>query len=54
MIGVVGASLGPLPLGLAEDLTGGYGTTLLALTALPLALAVLALFLREPRQMREA
>jgi MFS family permease len=48
MIGVVGASVGPLPLGIAFDLTGSYGATLLMLAGLPLIGAVLALFLRPP------
>lgn len=47
-INVVGASLGPLPLGIAFDLTGSYTAALLALPALPLACAVAVLFIREP------
>ena len=49
MIGVVGASLGPLPLGIAFDLTGVYAPTLFALAALPLACALLTVVLRDPR-----
>lgn len=49
LTGVVGASLGPLPFGFAYDLTGSFAASLLAFTALPLGLAVLALFLREPK-----
>ncbi len=48
MIGVVGASLGALPLGAAFDLLGSYTEVLLALAVFPLACAVLALFLRPP------
>jgi nitrate/nitrite transporter NarK len=48
MIGVIGASLGALPLGIAYDLTGSYTEAMWMLAALPLACAVLALFLREP------
>ena len=49
MIGVVGASLGPLPLGLAYDFTGAYAPTLFALAVVPLACASLTLVLRDPR-----
>lgn len=48
MINVVGASLGPLPLGIALDYFGGYDTTLRLLAILPAAGAVLVLFLRAP------
>ncbi|MFQ5955555.1 MAG: MFS transporter [Kiloniellales bacterium] len=48
MIGVVGASLGPLPLGFAVDLFGSYTETILVLAVLPLICAGLALFLRPP------
>ena len=47
-IGVVGASIGPLPLGLAFDLFGGYTETLYLLAALPVACAFMLLFLRPP------
>ncbi len=47
-INVVGASLGPLPLGIAYDLNGSYTAALLLLTALPLVLAVAVAFIREP------
>jgi MFS family permease len=48
-IGVVGASLGPLPLGIAVDLTGSYAGTLQVRFLPPLAWALLALFfLRTP------
>lgn len=48
-IGVIGAAIGPLPLGLAFDLFGSYTGMLYALAALPLACAFLLLFLRPPR-----
>jgi len=48
MIGVVGASIGPLPLAIYFDLFGAYDPMLIALAALPAACAVLALFLRAP------
>jgi MFS family permease len=47
-IGVVGASIGPLPLGLAFDLWGGYTEALYLLAALPVACAIMLLFLRPP------
>ena len=48
MIGVVGASLGPLPVGLAFDLIGSAGGTLRLLASLPLACAAATVFLRTP------
>lgn len=48
MVGVVGASLGPLPVGLAFDLVGSATNTLRLLALLPLACAVAAMFLRTP------
>ena len=48
MIGVVGAALGSLPLGIAFDLVGGYTEVLLILSVPPLACAGIALFLRPP------
>ncbi len=49
MIGVGGASLGPLPLGLAKDYFGNYDAMLVGLAAIPLTWAVVAaLFLRQP------
>ncbi|MCK5362378.1 MAG: MFS transporter [Gammaproteobacteria bacterium] len=47
-IGVVGASIGPLPLGLAFDLFGSYTGTLYLLAALPVVGAFMLLFLRPP------
>ncbi len=51
MVGVIGASVGPLPLGIAFDLTGSYTETVLMLAMLPLICAVPVLFLRTPRGM---
>jgi MFS family permease len=49
MIGVVGASLGPLPVGLAFDLVGNAGPLLQLLAILPVAAALIALiYLRAP------
>ncbi|MDP6406954.1 MAG: MFS transporter [Alphaproteobacteria bacterium] len=48
MIGVAGASVGPLPFGLAFDLSGSYIGTLQGLALVPVGCAVLALFLRTP------
>jgi MFS family permease len=48
MMGVVGASIGALPLAIAFDLTGDYDTTLAALTILPALCFVLAFFLKAP------
>ena len=51
MIAVVGASLGPLPLGIAADLMGSYVPMLFGLAILPAVWAVLALGLRVPLQL---
>jgi cyanate permease len=48
-IGVVGASIGPLPLGAAFDLFGSYAGALLILAMLPVACAVAVLFMHPPR-----
>jgi MFS family permease len=48
MIGVVGASLGPLPFGFYFDYFGNYNPMLFALALFPAACAVMALFLRVP------
>ena len=54
MIGVVGASLGPLPLGIAFDLTGDYTLTLMGFAAMPLiAMVLILLFLRDPKQLAD-
>ena len=49
MAGVVGASVGPIPLGLAYDYLGGYGGTLVALAAIPVMCAVAVAVMRTPR-----
>ena len=49
MIGVVGASIGPIPLGIAFDLLGDYELTLIGLAILPLIIGVLTKFLNEPK-----
>jgi MFS family permease len=48
LIGVVGASLGPLPVGVAFDLVGSAGTTLQLLAIGPALWAIAALFLTTP------
>lgn len=48
MIGVIGASLGPLPLGYAIDTYGEFGPMLMGLAILPASMAVIALFMRAP------
>jgi MFS family permease len=54
MIGVVGASLGPLPVGLAFDLLGSPTMTLRLLALLPIAAAIIALlFLRTASTVTE-
>lgn len=47
---IVGAALGPIPLGVARDYLGSYNQMLLALTLLPLLLAVATLWLRPPQK----
>jgi MFS family permease len=47
-VSVVGASIGPLPLGLAFDLFGSYTGTLYLLAVLPVGCAFMLLFLRPP------
>ena len=49
MGGVIGASVGPIPLGLGYDYLGGYGETLVALAAIPVICAVAVAFMRAPR-----
>jgi MFS family permease len=48
-IAVVGASLGPIPLGAAYDLFGSYQGALLLLSLLPVLCATAALFMQPPR-----
>lgn len=47
--GIIGASVGPLPLGIAFDYFGTYNGALHLSAALPLAVAVVALFLVRPK-----
>ena len=49
MAAVIGASAGPIPLGLGYDHLGGYGGTLVALAAIPVMCAVAVAFMRVPR-----
>ena len=49
MAAVIGASVGPIPLGLGYDYLGGYGGTLVALAAIPVMCAVAVLLMRAPR-----
>ena len=49
MAAVIGASAGPIPLGLGYDHLGGYGGTLVALAAIPALCAVAVAFMRAPR-----
>jgi len=48
-IGVVGASVGPIPLGAAFDLFGSYQGALLLLAVLPVLCALAILLMRPPR-----
>jgi MFS family permease len=48
-IGVVGASIGPVPLGAAFDLFGSYQGALLLLAVLPVLCALAILLMRPPR-----
>ena len=48
-VGVIGASLGPIPLGAAFDLFGTYQGALLLLALLPVACAIAILLMRPPR-----
>jgi len=48
MLTIIGASLGPLPVGLAFDLVGGATQIVRVLALFPLACAVLALWRRTP------
>ena len=54
MIGVVGASLGPLPVGLALDFIGDATWTLRLLAVFPFCLSLIALAaLKTPRALDE-
>ena len=49
-IGVLGAALGPLPLGIARDVLGSYDAALLVCATIPALLGIAALFVRSPRR----
>ena len=49
MAAVIGASVGPIPLGLGYDHFGGYAGTLVALAAIPVMCAIAVAFMRTPR-----
>ena len=49
MIGVIGASIGPIPLGMAFDLIDDYTLTLVGLAILPALVGILTQFLKEPK-----
>lgn len=49
MGGVIGASTGPIPLGLGYDYLGGYGSVLVALAAIPVTCADAGIVMRAPR-----
>ena len=51
MIGVIGASVGPLPLGIAFDLVGSYQEILVVLALYPAICTITALFLRTPENL---
>ena len=50
LISAAGSALGPMPMGIARDLLGSYGLALTVAAALPLILAVVALFARRPHK----
>ncbi len=51
---MVGSSaLGPMPMGIARDLLGSYGTTLKLLAIIPLVLAIASLFVDRPEKRGE-
>ena len=52
--GIVGAAIGPVPLGLAFDATGSYAAAIVAYMALPAAAMAFVLFAYPPRKARAA
>ena len=54
MIGVIGASIGPIPLGIAFDLLDDYKLTLFGLAMIPLLVGVLVQFLKDPKLVDKA
>lgn len=47
---VAASALGPMPMGIARDLLGSYGTTLNLLAVIPLVLAIASLFVDRPEK----
>jgi sugar phosphate permease len=50
LVSIAGSALGPMPMGIARDVFGSYNLALTVAAALPLALAVVALFARRPQK----
>ena len=50
LVVIAGSALGPMPMGIARDVFGGYALTLTFAAALPLALGVVVLFIRQPHK----
>ena len=50
LVSIAGSALGPMPMGIARDLMGSYLPALTVSAALPLVLAVVALFARRPER----
>ncbi len=53
-VGVVGAAIGPLPLGLAYDYLGGYDTAIAGMLVLPVVAAIAVLRTKPPTSERSA
>jgi nitrate/nitrite transporter NarK len=51
--GIVGAAIGPVPLGLAFDATGSYAAAIVAYMVLPAAAMAFVLFAYPPRKARQ-
>ena len=45
---IAGSALGPMPLGIARDLTGSYDAALWLLAILPLVVGVVSIFVHRP------
>lgn len=45
---IIGSALGPMPLGIARDLLGNYNLALTIFAVLPLILAVISMFAKQP------
>ena len=50
LVSIAGSALGPMPMGIARDWMGSYLPALTVSAVLPLALAVVALFARQPER----